>query len=93
MKKQQVHRKFAYNIGGYDNKLLCERAVVIAAQHLCAEYYEQVEAGIWIVWDHAGRAWCFQKKPDGFTMDSLQAFYCRQALRLMELGVVDMWEV
>ena len=70
MKKKQAHRKFTCIVNGDDNKLLCERAVEIAAEHFNTEYCEEVETGIWIVLDHAGRIWCFQKKPDGFIMDT-----------------------
>lgn len=70
MKRKQAQRKFVYIIGGGDNKLPCERAVEITAEHFSVTYCKEVETGVWIVWDHSGRAWCFQKKTDGFTMDT-----------------------
>ena len=65
MKKK---RRFSYIIGGDGNQLPCERAAEIATEHFSAEYCE--EAGVWIVWDRSGRAWIFQKKPDGFIIDT-----------------------
>ena len=70
MKKNQVHRRFSYIIGGDGNQLPCERAAEIATEHFSAEYCEEAEAGVWIVWDRSGRAWIFQKKLDGFIIDT-----------------------
>ena len=69
-KKRQPHRKFIITACEEDNRLSCEEAVRIAVEHFETGEYVEAEKGIWILWDSSGRAWAFQKKDMGFSMDT-----------------------
>lgn len=68
--KREPYRMLLITACDEDNRLSCEAAVRIAIDQFNAVEYLEAEKGIWIIWDSNGEGWAFQKKGNGFSIDT-----------------------